>query len=306
MMRLTRKVFTDLTIWMIGLGLLMGLVFPFFVALMGIPARSVLTPWFFAACMAAGLIVGAANVRLARVVVGQRLRVLAERMRHVTDNLEAMAAGSDMSRCTPDDCLLASGSGFSTDERNRLDLFRQGLALALHNALLYDRLERLAAIDALTGLYNRRFGLARLREEFGRAVRITAPLGVLMLDLDHFKQVNDIYGHLAGDRVLVRVAKLARTVMRDGDVIVRYGGEELLAILPGASRNDLAKAGERLRRMIEDATIADGEQTIRITASIGGAAYPEVDVEDESALVKLADRALYAAKATGRNRVSMA
>jgi GGDEF domain-containing protein len=183
--------------------------------------------------------------------------------------------------------VLASGSGFTAEERNRLDLFRQGLALALHNALLYDRLERLAALDPLTGLYNRRFGMARLHEEFGRAVRTTAPLGVLMLDLDHFKQVNDIYGHLAGDRVLVRVAKLASAVMRDGDVIVRY-------------------VGERLRRMIEDAAVADGEQTIRLTASIGATAYPEVDAEDETALVRQADKALYAAKESGRNRMMIA
>jgi two-component system cell cycle response regulator len=449
MIRLTRKVFTDLTIWMIGLGLLMGVVFPFFVTLMGIPTRAVLTPWFFAACMAAGLIVGAVNIRLARVVVGRRLQVLAERMRHVAANLEDIAGGGDLSRCRPADCLLkvdsddeigesaqafnhlvqalafslqteaavrvftemlasqlevsdltdralqqllqhtqagagailvetegevkvavshgirspdtiaasdyvrfalrtekrysvllpkdlimegvltdfrprevlidpilhkevvlgaivlASGSGFTTEDRNRLDLFRQGLALALHNALLYDRLERLAALDSLTGIYNRRFGMARLHEEFGRALRTTAPLGVLMFDLDHFKQVNDTYGHLAGDRVLIRVAKLARSVMRDGDIIVRYGGEEFLAILPGASRNDLRQVGERLRRMIEDTALADGEQVIRVTVSIGGSAYPEVDVDDETMLVKQADKALYAAKESGRNRVML-
>ena len=110
MIRLTRKVFTDLTIWMIGLGLLMGLVFPFFVVLMGIPAQAVLTPWFFAACMAAGLIVGAANVRLARVVVGRRLRILAEHMHHVANNLQEVADGSDLSRCNPDGCLLTVDS----------------------------------------------------------------------------------------------------------------------------------------------------------------------------------------------------
>ena len=178
--------------------------------------------------------------------------------------------------------------------------------MALHNALLYDRLERLAALDPLTSLYNRRFGMARLHEEFGRAVRSTTPLGVLMFDIDHFKQVNDTYGHLAGDRVLVRVATLARAVMRDGDVIVRYGGEEFLAILPGASRNDLYNVGERLRRMIEDAAVADGEQTIRVTVSIGGTAYPEVDVADETTLVNQADKALYASKESGRNRVTIA
>jgi two-component system cell cycle response regulator len=95
----------------------------------------------------------------------------------------------------------------------------------------------------LTGAYNRRLGIARLHEEFGRAVRMAVPLGVLMFDLDHFKPVNDTYGHLAGDRVLVRVGKLARSVMHDGDIMVRYGGEEFLAILPGASRNDLSQVG---------------------------------------------------------------
>ena len=88
--------------------------------------------------------------------------------------------------------------------------------------------------------------------------------------------------------------------------MVRYGGEEFLAILPGASKNDLIQVGERLRRIIEDASIMDGEQMIRMTVSIGGTAYPEVDVEDETALIKLADTALYTANALGRNRVIMA
>ncbi len=447
MIRLTRKVFTDLLIWMVGLGLLMGVIFPFFVVLMGIPSQLVLTPWFFAACMAAGLIVGGLNIYLARTVVGQRLHLLAERMRHVADNLQVVAGGSDLSRCQADECLLtvdsddeigesarsfnhlvqtlasslktetavrmftemlashldlndlteralqqllehtgadagailieadgeitiaaahgiqapkaviasdhvryalrtekrrrvqlpedvmvdgllvafrpqemivdpilhkkvvlgaiilASATSFTAEEQVRIELFRQGLALALHNALLYDRLGKLAALDALTGAYNRRFGANRLREEFGRALRTSLPLGVLMFDLDHFKQVNDTYGHLVGDRILVRVAKLARSVLRDGDILVRYGGEEFLAILPGASLNDLAQTGERLRRMIGEASVADGEQTVRVTVSVGGVSYPEVDVEDENALVRQADLALYSAKESGRNQV---
>jgi diguanylate cyclase (GGDEF)-like protein len=450
MIRLTRKVFHDLAIWMIGLGLLMGVVFPFFTVVMGIPAHMVLTPLFFAACMAAGFIVGAANIGLARLVVGARLRFMADRMRMVTSSLHEMARSGDVGQCSPEHCtipvdsddeigesaqafndlvqaqatslrtslavrsfnemltsqldvdiltdralqqliehthadaglllteaegelrvavvhgirspekvatsdyvrlalrsekrqiiqtpedvivdgvlsdfrpravlidpilykdvllgviVLASGSGFSDEDRTRLDLFRQGLAMALNNALTYDRLQRLAALDPLTGAYNRRFGLARLHEEFGRAIRSRSPLGVLMFDLDHFKVVNDTYGHLAGDRVLMRVAQMARSVTREGDVLVRYGGEEFLLVLPAAARADLSQVAERLRHMVESAVVADGEQAIRVTVSVGGVAYPETDVEMESDLVKLADKALYRAKETGRNRVVLA
>jgi two-component system, cell cycle response regulator len=100
MIRLTRKVFTDLAIWMIGLGVLIGVVFPFFVTAMGIPTAYVLTPWFFAACMAAGFVVGAANIGLARGVVGRRLRLLADRMRYVETNLMEMTKDGNTERCT--------------------------------------------------------------------------------------------------------------------------------------------------------------------------------------------------------------
>ena len=120
----------------------------------------------------------------------------------------------------------------------------------MNNALAHDRLERLAAIDPLTEAYNRRFGLARLHEEYSRAVRAEAPLGILMLDLDHFKAVNDIYGHLVGDRVLRAVARACRRVIREGDVLVRYGGEEFLVLLPGAGVDDVMQIGERIRRAV--------------------------------------------------------
>jgi two-component system cell cycle response regulator len=199
--------------------------------------------------------------------------------------------------------VLAKSSVFPEEERTRLELFRKGLGLSLQNALVYDRLQRLAALDPLTGSYNRRFGLTRLHEEFGRAVRINAPLGVLMFDLDHFKKVNDTYGHLAGDRVLSRITKIARSVMRDGDILVRYGGEEFLAILPAAAKDDAAQVAERLRRKVEDVQIMDGDDAIRVSVSIGVAAYPDVDIADEKQLVDLADKALYQAKESGRNRV---
>jgi two-component system cell cycle response regulator len=155
----------------------------------------------------------------------------------------------------------------------------------------------------LTALYNRRFGMARLHEEFSRAVRASSPLGLLMLDIDHFKTVNDTYGHLQGDRIIVHVAKIARSVLREGDVLVRYGGDEVLAILPAAAKQDVAQIAERLRRVIEEAPLQEGAQAMRVTVSLGGTAYPECDADSDDDLVKSADSALYRAKESGRNRV---
>jgi len=202
--------------------------------------------------------------------------------------------------------VLATTGRFSLSEATLIDLYLQGLGLALNNAIAHDRLQHLAALDPLTGVYNRRFGLGRLREEFGRAVRLPAPLGVLMLDIDHFKAVNDTYGHLAGDRVLKSVCSIVRASLREGDVLMRYGGEELLAVMPAASTQDLAQMGERLRRAVEDSAVADGDKSVRVTISGGGAAYPHNSVEREDGLIRLADEALYRAKESGRNRVEVA
>jgi diguanylate cyclase (GGDEF)-like protein len=202
--------------------------------------------------------------------------------------------------------VLATPGVFTADQGDLIDLFLQGLGLALNNAIAHDRLQNLAALDPLTGIYNRRFGLGRLHEEFGRAVRMSSPLGVLMLDIDHFKDVNDTYGHLVGDRVLKSVCAIVRSCLREGDVLLRYGGEELLAVMPAASASDLHQMGERLRRAVEDSSVADGEKTVRVTLSAGGVAYPSQNVAQEDGLIKLADEALYRAKEGGRNRVELA
>jgi diguanylate cyclase (GGDEF)-like protein len=202
--------------------------------------------------------------------------------------------------------VLATAIGFTDDDLDRLDLFRQGLALAMHNALLYDRLQRLAALDSLTGVFNRHFGMMRLREEFGRAVRMNFPLAVLMFDVDRFKSVNDTYGHHVGDRMLAQVTRVTRSALREGDVLVRCAGDEFLVILPAASKEDAKGIGERVRRMMEESSLTDGDQTIRVTTSIGGTAYPELDAKDEQDLVRYADKALYTAKEAGRNRVVIA
>jgi diguanylate cyclase (GGDEF)-like protein len=199
--------------------------------------------------------------------------------------------------------VLASAIGYQQDDHALVDMFTQSLGLALSNALTHDRLQDLAAMDPLTAIYNRRFGLGRLREEFQRAQRGQLPLSVVMIDLDHFKQVNDTYGHLMGDRVLVETTQLVRDVLRDEDILVRYGGEELLVVLPGADLNMGASIADRIRRLIEDMIITDDNHQLKITASMGVSAIPRAFTENELQLIKAADDALYQAKAAGRNRV---
>lgn len=199
--------------------------------------------------------------------------------------------------------VLASTRVFTTDDLRLLGLFRQSFGLALHNAVTHDRMQRMAAMDPLTGIYNRRFGMTRLREEWTRAKRTSTPLGILMFDIDHFKKVNDSYGHLIGDRVLSRIARVGQTALREGDILVRYGGEEFLIILPGASRKNSYEVGERLRRVIGDTKIIEGEQQIETTVSVGLTSYPEREVKDSLELIRLADSALYTAKENGRNQV---
>lgn len=447
MPRLTNRVFADLAIWMAGFGLTVGLVFPVFCLGVGLPSGQVLTLPFFLSTIAAGLLVGAVNFGLARLVVARRLRLLADRMATVEGRLADAVFTHDRSGCDPASCalpvdsedevgesaaafnrlittlarshaietamrafsgvlssqyeldrlgqaalgallfhtgseagalllvrdatleplavhglrgadrlaasdhtarvlrtgeterilipvsgvlidsllvghvaqevlvapvtfksvplgvvVLASSTAYSNDARQLLEQFRADLGLALNNALAHDRLEHLAAIDPLTDAYNRRFGLARLREEFSRAIRAENPLGVLMLDLDHFKAVNDTHGHLVGDRLLRAVATTCRRVLREGDVLVRYGGEEFLVILPGAGADDVLEIGERLRRAVGETTVPEADQRIGVTLSVGAAQYRD-EIDSPEALLASADAALYEAKEAGRDRV---
>lgn len=150
-----------------------------------------------------------------------------------------------------------------------------GLAVALNNSLNHEDLQRVSALDPLTGVYNRRFGRQRLTEEFGLSIRSDEPLGLLMLDLDHFKAVNDTYGHLVGDRVLQSVVRAVRRVLRERDVLLRYGGEEFLIVLPGAGRDDSVQIAERVRRAVAETEIIEADQRIPVTVSIGGSGLPD-------------------------------
>lgn len=448
--RLTSRVLLDLRIWMMGFGLLIGVVFPFAVVPLGVPHDVAIRPAFFVATILAGLLVGAINTALVQAVVGVRLRTLAASMRRVEAAMREAAQTGDWSSCDPAACRVPVDSthelGESADSFNllveslaashrvndgisaigealaahlelaplaestlheltmrtgvdgaallvvnagRVDLagslgirdpsglaesdavqnvlrsheprviqlppdvtltgtvvtfvpaevrvlpVRHGvavvgvlvlaasrpmdresvavvdsalpsLAVALTNALSHLDLQRVAALDPLTSVYNRRFGIERLNEEIARSQRSGESLGLLMFDLDHFKSVNDTYGHIVGDRVLQAAVRATRQVLRDGDVLVRYGGEEFLVILPGAGRRDLTNMAERIRRSVSEVEISTGANRLSITVSIGGAGLPEQVVRDPVELIGIADQALYTAKATGRDRCVIA
>ncbi len=174
-------------------------------------------------------------------------------------------------------------------------------AAALENARLYE----LANFDGLTGLYVRRYFDRRIAEETERARRFSAPFAVVMLDLDNFKQLNDSRGHLAGDRVLRAVSLAATTHLRGVDLAARYGGEELAFLLPRTSLADAHAVAERIRARIEALQIPDGDRTLRVTASLGVAAWSDAGHDDPAHLLGRADAALYRAKGAGKNRVEV-
>ena len=157
--------------------------------------------------------------------------------------------------------------------------------------------------DALTKAYNRKYFLDRLEVEVAYVRRHEAHLSLLMFDIDHFKRVNDTFGHLAGDYVLSRVAKLAGSTVRSEDLFARYGGEEFSILCRGVPLENAGILAERLRMLIEGTVFEHEGIRVPITVSIGVAAHPSTTVENGLQLIAAADEALYEAKRLGRNRV---
>ncbi len=180
-----------------------------------------------------------------------------------------------------------------------LERFISQTALALNNAWLLSRVNGLAATDDLTGVANRRTFELSLEKEFSRAARSGTPMVVAMIDIDHFKNVNDSYGHWTGDVTLQRIAAALSSNVRQYDLLARYGGEEFVAIMPGTDIDTGLLIAERLRAAVEAL-----EQEPRVTASVGIACYP-LNVMDKASLVKAADEALYVSKGSGRNMVTL-
>ena len=181
----------------------------------------------------------------------------------------------------------------------------------LHYSIVHDvterrrlerKLERMATTDQLTGALNRHAFFSRAKGELARSQRYDHPLAMLMLDLDHFKQVNDTYGHAAGDDVLRAFALSCRAELRDTDIFGRLGGEEFAAVLVETNEEQALMVAQRLRTITESSSVpADGGITISITTSIGVTMLQDTD--DVATLLKRADMGLYDAKETGRNKV---
>jgi diguanylate cyclase (GGDEF)-like protein len=192
-------------------------------------------------------------------------------------------------------------------EQRRLGLVcAEQISLAIANVKLRDQLRDQSIRDALTGMFNRRYLLETCRREFSRATRAGQPVSMLSIDVDHFKKFNDNHGHDAGDTVLRAVGDLLKSSFRDEDVPCRFGGEEFVVLLPGATAEAATQKAEELRHRIESLVVryVDGNLP-RVTISIGVAAYPAAG-DSPQAVLKAADEALYRAKDGGRNRVESA
>ncbi len=191
-------------------------------------------------------------------------------------------------------------AAFAHGDLQLLEFIARTIALDVQNL----RLQRVAVTDVLTGAFNREFLQQRLPIEIERARKDEVPLAVAMIDVDHFKTVNDHHGHDAGDDVLAEVAQRLRGAIRSGDLLVRYGGEEFLVVLPGAEAGRGWEVAERVRARVSGRAFEVGAGELRMAVSVGVAQLRP----DESAgeLIRRADAALYTAKANGRNRVEVA
>lgn len=187
-----------------------------------------------------------------------------------------------------------------------LEMLAGHAALALHNALKYGQMVHASQTDFLTGTYNRRYFLKKLKTEIKKASQGNYPLSLLMIDIDHYKRVNDTYGHIIGDRILQMVVGRMKNELRSTDYLTRYGGEEFMVILPGTTQTTMKEIAERLRLAVNKSPFvckSDGQQLIvPLTISLGGASYP-VHAQEVQGLISLVDKALYQAKSNGRNIV---
>ena len=166
----------------------------------------------------------------------------------------------------------------------------------------HDELLRLSSTDGLTGLYNHREFQNRLNGEIGRSIRHKSIVSILMIDVDHFKKINDTYGHQSGDKVLSAIGAVILDEIRSSDFAARYGGEEMTVVLPETGPSDARIFSERLREKIMNNRVTVlGTETVSVTVSIGVASFPD-DASDKGELVRIADQALYFAKKKGRNR----
>jgi diguanylate cyclase (GGDEF)-like protein len=202
-------------------------------------------------------------------------------------------------------CGSRAAGGLPEAAQKELSMLALQAAQALVRTRLYEQAERLATTDGLTGLLNRRTFSAQIQGRLREAQRYNRPLSLLLLDIDHFKKVNDTHRHPAGDAVLRGVAGVAQKQARETDIVARYGGEEMALILPETDARGAHAIAERLRKAVGAAGYPTERGNLHVTVSVGVATWPGSG-EAAEALLEAADKALYRAKQAGRNRVSAA
>lgn len=239
------------------------------------------------------------------------------RLRFLTEDGMRMYAGTSLS--TKDGfhigtlCVLDRQPRVLSDHQRELlsGLARQVMALLdlrAHEQMLTEALARerhLASVDMLTGLLNRRVLFERFNAEIDRSRRYNAPLSLALIDLDHFKVINDTFGHAAGDAVLSSVGEIINSSIRSSDIAGRYGGEELCIVLPQTTAEGAYALAESLRKLIEESVLTVDSKNITVTASIGVATW-KTDCKDAQQILAAADEALYNAKRDGRNKTVLA
>jgi diguanylate cyclase (GGDEF)-like protein len=192
---------------------------------------------------------------------------------------------------------------FDFDMATLFTLIGNNVSLILDKIKLFQETRRLAITDGLTGLYNRRYFYRHLSIEIARSKRYKTPFSLMMFDIDNFKEINDSYGHQAGDDVLMRLADVLRVQSRETDIIVRYGGEEFLIILPNTSEDEAFALANRIKNIVRKRNFStEKDNGIYITLSGGIASYPKHAIEEKT-LLNAADNALYCAKASGKNKI---
>ncbi len=193
---------------------------------------------------------------------------------------------------------------FSDDDLKLFEAVAEQVSISLQNAIAYQKTRELTNRDELTNLYNRRYFFERFDKEVERAKRYERLLSVMLIDIDHFKNFNDTFGHLKGDNLLVQLSRLLEKNMRKADVIARYGGEEFLVMLPETDRGAAMVVAEKIRKVVEEYDFHKDKADLgpgKITLTIGISSMPE-DARDALDLLDRADKAMYYGKAQGRNR----
>ncbi|HTT69899.1 MAG TPA: sensor domain-containing diguanylate cyclase [Anaeromyxobacteraceae bacterium] len=249
----------------------------------------------------------ACAVRLGSALPGRSLRLAEAVVFDEGTRLRGLASLKVLPLRAGDEVLGTLVLGARSAEAYRGDVARQLEVVALQagdsilRARLFEATERLATTDGLTGLVNHRTLQARLDEHLRAAERYGKKVSFLLLDIDHFKAVNDTYGHPTGDLVLKGIARLLQTEARTTDVAARYGGEELALVMPETDRAGAVRTAERIREKVEQAVFQSEQGELRVTLSIGVSTFPE-DGRKKGELIALADEGLYLAKRHGRNR----